>query len=312
MNEKDLSGLDRLYATVAARKGSDPTSSYTAKLYSKGSAKIAQKVGEEAVELAIAAALEDRDEIISESADLLYHLSVLWANADVDPADIYAKLKAREGQSGLAEKAALLCRHDPLLRDALAGDLEEAAVSGHPPGDAGLTDATHFPAAAEQIAPLLARANGPRIAVIETGGWDIHSRQGGATGPLANRIAGLSLGLATLAELLGPHWQHTVVVVLSEYGRTLGLNSRGGTEHGLATGLLVLGGKVRGGLRAKGWSGLDKTVKLAGGKGLAPAVDSRAVLKSVLAHQLGLSRAVLDRQVFPGSGGIAPVEKLFS
>jgi phosphoribosyl-ATP pyrophosphohydrolase len=106
MSEKNLSGLDRLYATVASRKGSDPASSYTANLYSKGTAKIAQKVGEEAVELAIAAALENRDEIISESADLLYHLSVLWANANVDPADIYAKLEEREGQSGLAEKAA--------------------------------------------------------------------------------------------------------------------------------------------------------------------------------------------------------------
>ena len=106
MSKDDLGGLDRLFATVAARKGGDPAQSYTAKLYTKGSAKIAQKVGEEAVELAIAAALEDRDEIISESADLLYHLSVLWANADIDPADIYAKLEAREGQSGLAEKAA--------------------------------------------------------------------------------------------------------------------------------------------------------------------------------------------------------------
>ena len=106
MSETELSGLDRLFATVASRKESDPTGSYTAKLYSKGSAKIAQKLGEEAVELALAAALEDREEIISESADLLYHLCVLWANADVDPAEIYAKLEAREGQSGLAEKAA--------------------------------------------------------------------------------------------------------------------------------------------------------------------------------------------------------------
>lgn len=106
MSENELTGLDRLYATVAARKGGDPEQSYTARLYTKGSAKIAQKVGEEAVELAIAAALEDREEIISESADLLYHLSVLWANADVDPAEIYAKLEAREGRSGIAEKAA--------------------------------------------------------------------------------------------------------------------------------------------------------------------------------------------------------------
>ena len=106
MTDAKLNGLDKLYATVAARKGADPKSSYTASLYSKGSAKIAQKVGEEAVELAIAATLEDRDEIISESADLLYHLSVLWANAGIDPADVYDRLSKREGQSGLEEKAA--------------------------------------------------------------------------------------------------------------------------------------------------------------------------------------------------------------
>ncbi len=105
MTERDLTGIDRLYATVAARKGADPGSSYTASLYAKGRAKIAQKVGEEAVELAIAAATDQREGVISESADLLYHLAVLWADAGVDPAEIYAMLEAREGQSGLAEKA---------------------------------------------------------------------------------------------------------------------------------------------------------------------------------------------------------------
>ena len=106
MTTEDRNSLDRLFATVSARKGADPESSYTASLYGKGTAKIAQKVGEEAVELAIAAALEDREEIISESADLLYHLSVLWANAGIELSEIYDKLAAREGQSGLAEKAA--------------------------------------------------------------------------------------------------------------------------------------------------------------------------------------------------------------
>ncbi|WP_373085841.1 phosphoribosyl-ATP diphosphatase [Sneathiella sp.] len=98
--------LDKLFATIAARKGADPKSSYTAKLYSSGRTKIAQKVGEEAVELAIAAVLEDRDEIVAESADLIYHVMVLWANAGIDPTEIYDTLAAREGQSGLDEKKA--------------------------------------------------------------------------------------------------------------------------------------------------------------------------------------------------------------
>jgi phosphoribosyl-ATP pyrophosphohydrolase len=100
--------LDKLFATVLDRKSADPANSYTAKLYEKGTKKIAQKVGEEAVELSIAAVLKDREETISESADLLYHLAVLWADAGVDPAEIYAKLAEREGLSGLTEKAARL------------------------------------------------------------------------------------------------------------------------------------------------------------------------------------------------------------
>ncbi|MFT6559049.1 phosphoribosyl-ATP diphosphatase [Sneathiella sp.] len=97
--------LDRLFETVADRKDADPTSSYTARLYAKGTAKIAQKVGEEGVELALAAVQKNRDEIISESADLFYHMCVLWADAGVAPSEIYAKLVVREGLSGLDEKA---------------------------------------------------------------------------------------------------------------------------------------------------------------------------------------------------------------
>lgn len=96
--------LDRLYTTVLARKGADPESSYTAKLFARGTPKIAQKVGEEAVETVIEAVRGDKPKIISESADLLYHLLVLWANEGVAPADVYAQLAAREGTSGIAEK----------------------------------------------------------------------------------------------------------------------------------------------------------------------------------------------------------------
>ncbi|OUR76202.1 phosphoribosyl-ATP diphosphatase [Alphaproteobacteria bacterium 46_93_T64] len=97
--------LDRLFETIAARKTADADSSYTARLYAKGTKKIAQKVGEEGVELALAAVLKDKDEIISESADLIYHMFVLWADAGLEPSEIYAKLAEREGLSGLVEKA---------------------------------------------------------------------------------------------------------------------------------------------------------------------------------------------------------------
>lgn len=97
--------LDRLFETIAERKTAAPDSSYTASLYAKGAKKIAQKVGEEGVELSIAGAMADRDEIISESADLIYHMFVMWSEAGIEPSEIYAKLAEREGLSGLAEKA---------------------------------------------------------------------------------------------------------------------------------------------------------------------------------------------------------------
>jgi phosphoribosyl-ATP pyrophosphohydrolase len=97
--------LDALYDVVLSRKGADPAHSHTAALYAKGRAKIAQKVGEEAVETVIEAVAGNRQAIIAESADLLYHLNVLWADADIQPQEIYALLQQRFGISGIDEKA---------------------------------------------------------------------------------------------------------------------------------------------------------------------------------------------------------------
>jgi len=98
--------LERLYETIKSRKGGDPAVSHTAKLFAKGRAKIAQKMGEEAVELAIAAVSETREAVVSESADLVFHLLVLWAEMDVTIEDVRAELRRREGQSGIEEKKA--------------------------------------------------------------------------------------------------------------------------------------------------------------------------------------------------------------
>jgi phosphoribosyl-ATP pyrophosphohydrolase len=97
--------LDKLFATIAARKGGDPSQSYTAKLLAGGIEKCARKFGEEATETVIAAIQKDKGELAKESADVLYHLLVLWAASGITPDDVYAVLKAREGQSGLEEKA---------------------------------------------------------------------------------------------------------------------------------------------------------------------------------------------------------------
>jgi phosphoribosyl-ATP pyrophosphohydrolase len=97
--------LDKLFATIASRKGDDPSQSYTATLLAGGVEKCAKKFGEEATEAVIAAIQKDKTELAKESADVLYHLAVLWAASGLTPEDVYAVLKAREGQSGLEEKA---------------------------------------------------------------------------------------------------------------------------------------------------------------------------------------------------------------
>jgi phosphoribosyl-ATP pyrophosphohydrolase len=97
--------IDKLFAVIASRKGADPASSYTAKLFSQGRLKCAKKLGEEAVEAALAAVAEEKPALVNESADLLYHLLVLWAASGVTPEDVYAALHMREGRSGLDEKA---------------------------------------------------------------------------------------------------------------------------------------------------------------------------------------------------------------
>jgi phosphoribosyl-ATP pyrophosphohydrolase len=98
--------LDRLWQIVQSRRDADPQSSYTARLFARGRAKIAQKLGEEAVEAVIEGVRDDPAALVGESADLLYHLLVLWAAAGVSPADVAAELTRREGTSGIAEKRA--------------------------------------------------------------------------------------------------------------------------------------------------------------------------------------------------------------
>jgi phosphoribosyl-ATP pyrophosphohydrolase len=98
--------LERLWQVIQQRRHADPESSYTALLFAAGRAKIAQKLGEEAIETVIAGLADQAAGLIGESADLLYHLLVLWADAGVSPAAVAAELERRAGRSGIAEKRA--------------------------------------------------------------------------------------------------------------------------------------------------------------------------------------------------------------
>lgn len=96
--------LERLFRVIESRQGADPASSYTAKLLAGGAPKIGKKISEEAAEVTIAALVEGKDAVTRESADLLYHLLVMWSAMDILPDDVYAELAKREGTSGIDEK----------------------------------------------------------------------------------------------------------------------------------------------------------------------------------------------------------------
>ncbi len=98
--------LDRLWSVVMSRRDADPAASHSARLLLRGTAKVAQKFGEESVECLIEAVAGNRDAVVAESADVLYHLIVLWVACGIRPDEVWEELKRREGISGIAEKAA--------------------------------------------------------------------------------------------------------------------------------------------------------------------------------------------------------------
>lgn len=102
----DARVLERLFAVIESRRGADAASSYTAKLFDRGREAITGKISEEAAEVVEAALGEGPQRLASESADLLYHLLVLWADGGIRPDDVWAELERRQGTSGLEEKAA--------------------------------------------------------------------------------------------------------------------------------------------------------------------------------------------------------------
>ncbi|MBM3389899.1 MAG: DUF1501 domain-containing protein [Betaproteobacteria bacterium] len=173
--------------------------------------------------------------------------------------------------------------------------------SSDPSADAGAPTARGFAADALRLGQLIQADPHTQLAFTSVGGWDTHVNQGGARGALANRLGSLGLGLESLIQGLGDALEHTVIVVMSEFGRTVRQNGTGGTDHGRGNVMWLLGGPVAGGHVRGEWPGLDRAA-LADGRDLAVTTDFRGVLSPVLQQHLGLGDAAMD-QVFPGFSG---------
>lgn len=156
---------------------------------------------------------------------------------------------------------------------------------------------------------FLAAPDGPRVAVLDVGGWDTHANQGGADGALAARLRGLDAGLAQLKNALGDAWRETAVLVVTEFGRTVAVNGTRGTDHGTASCAFLAGGAVRGGRVAADWPGLAQRA-LHEGRDLRATTDLRSVFKGVLVAALGVPETALEGRVFPDSAAAKPATAL--
>ena len=214
------------------------------------------------------------------------------------------------GDDTLLRVRALYEAADPALAQSLYDALEVRAIVGNQSaqrmdGRAGLAVAPLASAAAR----FLTSPEGPRIAVLDAGGWDTHQNQGAAQGPLAQRLRGLDTALQMLKTELGEQWRRTTVVVVTEFGRAAPANGTRGTDHGTAGCAFVAGGAVAGGRVLADWPGLAAR-DLYDGRDLRPTTDLRALFKAVLHERFGVGEAALARSVFPGSDAVAPLDGL--
>jgi len=204
---------------------------------------------------------------------------------------------------------------DPILAAALDRAMEVGAVAKASGGDMQSNAQQmrgargyRFEPLAKMAGNIIAAPDGPRVTVMEVGGWDTHQGQGTSEGILAFQLTNLDSGVKALIETIKPIWDRTTILFFTEFGRMVAMNGSGGSDHGIASAVFVMGGAVNGARVHGNWPGL-KPGALYEGRDLAPTTDLRAVFKGVLADHMRLSRPALDA-VFPDAGNIAPLTGL--
>lgn len=221
---------------------------------------------------------------------------------------------ARAGADLVQRLGDLYGERDPALALVLKRAIETELIASkqgaeQPRGGGGPDSAEGMKRIAEGAARLVGAEDGPRIAALAFEGWDTHANEGGAKGRLATLLGGLDGALATFESGLKTVWKDTVVMVVTEFGRTARVNGTVGTDHGTGTVAFLVGGAVKGRRMIVDWPGL-KPEQLHEQRDLRPTTDIRAVAKGVVADLFGLSGPVLAEKVFPGTGGLAPMQGL--
>jgi len=201
---------------------------------------------------------------------------------------------------------------DPALHSSLDAALKaEVIADGMTPGMSGMggggrAGLAQYRVQLEAAGRFLAVSGGPEIAVVGLDGWDTHT---GQNQMLQQRLSALDAGLGALRTQLGETWDRTVVVAVSEFGRTVGVNGGGGSDHGTGGLAMLAGGAVKGGRMFGDWPGL-KPAALFENRDLMPVVDMRSLFKGLLGDHLGWAPADLDSYVFENSHAARPLSGL--
>lgn len=210
---------------------------------------------------------------------------------------------------GQTDPALAKAFHEGLAIDKLGSMTAKPPAAGQPGQPAPARPFRDFIETAETAARFMTDPAGPRIGALSYNGWDTHANEGAVQGQLATRLAGLDAAIKAFADGMGPAWKDTVMVIVTEFGRTAHTNGTDGTDHGTATAALLIGGAVKGGRILAKWPGLaDKDLYET--RDLMPTLDLRAVLKGVLRDHLGIPAGALGGTIFPESHGAQPIDGL--
>jgi uncharacterized protein (DUF1501 family) len=169
----------------------------------------------------------------------------------------------------------------------------------------------YFTDVAVTAAKYLARPDGPRVGAVGVNGWDTHINEGATGGLLANLLGALDATIPAFEQNMGDAWKETVVVFITEFGRTARINGTDGTDHGTGTVAWIIGGALKGGRVIADWPGL-KEADLYEARDLRATIDLRAMLKGVLRDHLRVDERALAATVFPGSDDVKPMAGLLA
>ncbi|WP_242146014.1 DUF1501 domain-containing protein [Sphingomonas sp. BAUL-RG-20F-R05-02] len=207
----------------------------------------------------------------------------------------YASAALPQASDDLMQRVSMLYAGDSQLHALWSDALATRSLTGDMAADNGKNAAATGALAAKLLAP----ANGARIAMIETGGWDTHT---GQRGRLAAQLKGLDGMIGALQSGLGPVWADTMVLVATEFGRTVAVNGTGGTDHGTGTAVMLLGGAVKGGRVLADWPGLA-TSALYENRDLKPTMQLDALIAGATASHFGIEGDRAMAALFPGGRG---------